>query len=47
MEWSVDETLVVLVSGNDKVLILSSDFDPITEEVDLHQDGFGESKAVK
>ncbi|XP_065333711.1 elongator complex protein 1 [Cloeon dipterum] len=46
MEWSADESLVVLVSGNDTVMVLSSDFDPITGEIDLHQEGFGEKQFV-
>lgn len=44
MEWNIDETLVVIVSGNDTVMVLSADFDPISVEVDLHHDDFGESK---
>jgi elongator complex protein 1 len=44
LEWNIEETLVVIVSGNDTVMVLSADFDPISTEVDLHQDDFGESK---
>lgn len=44
LEWRFDETQVVIVSGNDKVMVLSADFDPISVEIDLHDDDFGESK---
>jgi elongator complex protein 1 len=43
LEWNIDETLVVIVSGNDTVMVLSADFDPVSVEVDLHHDDFGES----
>ena len=46
LEWNIDETLVVIVSGNDTVMVLSADFDPISAEVDLHHDDFGESKNI-
>ncbi|XP_059486285.1 putative elongator complex protein 1 [Neocloeon triangulifer] len=46
MEWSPDESLVVLVTGVDKLMILSADFDQVGEEVELNQDGFGEKQFV-
>jgi IKI3 family len=47
LEWNIDETLVVIVSGNDTVMVLSADFDPISVEVDLHHDDFGESMMIQ
>lgn len=41
MQWSPDYELVVIVSGEEKLLLMTKDFDMISEK-DLHPEEFGE-----
>lgn len=41
MQWSPDFELVVIVSGEEKLLLMTKDFDPISEK-GLHPSEFGE-----
>ena len=41
MAWSPDQELVVLASGQGKLLMMTRDFDPISETA-LHPEEFGE-----
>ncbi|KAH7963389.1 hypothetical protein HPB52_020884 [Rhipicephalus sanguineus] len=41
MQWSPDYELVVVISGEDKVLLMTKEFDMISEK-DLHAEEFGE-----
>ncbi|KAL1431121.1 hypothetical protein MTO96_014510 [Rhipicephalus appendiculatus] len=41
MQWSPDYELVVIISGEDKVLLMTKDFEMISEK-DLHAEEFGE-----
>ncbi|XP_071527963.1 putative elongator complex protein 1 [Panulirus ornatus] len=43
--WSPDQELLVLVTGEANIVIMTADFDPITE-LTLHQDDFGENKFI-
>ncbi|XP_041845937.1 elongator complex protein 1 [Melanotaenia boesemani] len=45
MSWSPDEELVVLTTGQETIIMMTKDFEPITE-VGIHQDDFGEGKFV-
>ncbi|CAN8005373.1 unnamed protein product, partial [Ixodes hexagonus] len=45
MQWSPDYELVVVVSGEDKVLLMTKDFDPVSEK-SLHPDEFGECSPI-
>lgn len=45
MSWSPDEELVVLTTGQETVIMMTKDFEPITE-VGIHQDDFGEGKFI-
>ncbi|XP_068181291.1 elongator complex protein 1 [Antennarius striatus] len=45
MSWSPDEELVVLTTGQETIVMMTKDFEPITE-VPIHQDDFGEGKFV-
>lgn len=41
MSWSPDQELIVLVTRDDKLVLMTMNFDPITETF-LHPDDFGE-----
>ena len=41
MAWSPEQDIVVMVTGEDKLVLMTKDFDPLTETV-LHQKDFGE-----
>ncbi|XP_070819157.1 elongator complex protein 1 [Chaetodon trifascialis] len=45
MSWSPDEELVVLSTGQETIIMMTKDFEPITE-VGIHQDDFGEGKFI-
>ncbi|XP_078070069.1 elongator complex protein 1 isoform X2 [Mustelus asterias] len=45
MSWSPDQELVVLTTGQKTIIMMTKDFDPITE-VGIHQDDFGEEKFI-
>ncbi|TKS72801.1 Elongator complex protein 1 [Collichthys lucidus] len=45
MSWSPDEELVVLTTGQETIIMMTKDFEPITE-VGIHQDDFGEGKFI-
>uniref|UniRef100_A0A8C5AJX2 Elongator complex protein 1 n=1 Tax=Gadus morhua TaxID=8049 RepID=A0A8C5AJX2_GADMO len=45
MSWSPDEELVALTTGQQTVIMMTKEFEPITE-VGIHQDDFGEGSAV-
>ena len=43
MEWSPEQDLVVMVTGGDKLMLMTKDFDLLTE-TRLHQEEFGVGK---
>ena len=43
MGWSPEQDVVVLVTKEEKLVLMTRDFDSITE-VSLHQDDFGEGR---
>ncbi|XP_048826491.1 elongator complex protein 1 [Brienomyrus brachyistius] len=45
MCWSPDQELVVFTTGQETIIVMTKDFDPITE-VAIHQDDFGEDKFI-
>ncbi|KAM4622111.1 elongator complex protein 1 [Polymixia lowei] len=45
MSWSPDEELVTLTTGQETIIMMTKDFEPITE-VGIHQDDFGEGKFI-
>ncbi|KAJ8262094.1 hypothetical protein GJAV_G00162110 [Gymnothorax javanicus] len=45
MSWSPDQELVTLVTGQQTIIMMTKDFEPITE-VEIHQDDFGEGKFI-
>uniref|UniRef100_A0A3P9AM11 Elongator complex protein 1 n=1 Tax=Esox lucius TaxID=8010 RepID=A0A3P9AM11_ESOLU len=45
MSWSPDQELVSLTTGQDTIIMMTKDFEPITE-VGIHQDDFGEGKFI-
>ncbi|XP_067886712.1 elongator complex protein 1 isoform X2 [Heterodontus francisci] len=45
MSWSPDQELVALTTGQDTIIMMTKDFDPVTE-VKIHQDDFGEGKFI-
>ncbi|KAM8909960.1 elongator complex protein 1 isoform 2-T2 [Spinachia spinachia] len=45
MSWSPDGELVVLTTGQETIIIMTQNFEPITE-VGIHQDDFGEGKFI-
>ncbi|XP_062455173.1 elongator complex protein 1 isoform X2 [Rhea pennata] len=45
MSWSPDQELVLLVTGQQTLIMMTRDFEPITEK-QIHQDDFGEEKFV-
>jgi elongator complex protein 1 len=45
VQWSPDQEVIVMVTGQDTVILMTGTFDPVTE-VDLHQSGFGEKQFV-
>ena len=46
MGWSPEQDVVVLVTREDKLVLMTRDFDSITE-VDLHPQDFGEGRPVE
>lgn len=46
MAWSPEQDLVVLVTGEEKLVLMTKDFDPLAEK-SLHQEDFGEGMAVQ
>ncbi|XP_021392787.2 elongator complex protein 1 isoform X2 [Lonchura striata] len=45
MSWSPDQELVLLATGQQTLIMMTRDFEPITEK-QIHQDEFGEGKFV-
>jgi len=45
VQWSPDQEVVVMISGQDTVIVMTGTFDPVAE-VDLHQSNFGEKQFV-
>jgi elongator complex protein 1 len=45
MGWSPDQDLVVVVTGSDKVVLMTKDFDPLAEK-SVHQKDFGEGTSI-
>jgi len=45
VQWSPDQEVIAMVTGQDTVIVMTGNFDPITE-VDLHQSGFGEKQFI-
>ncbi|XP_019372711.1 PREDICTED: elongator complex protein 1 isoform X2 [Gavialis gangeticus] len=45
MSWSPDQELVLLVTGQQTLIMMTKDFEPITES-HIHQDDFGEGKFI-
>uniref|UniRef100_A0A8C8IK33 Elongator complex protein 1 n=1 Tax=Oncorhynchus tshawytscha TaxID=74940 RepID=A0A8C8IK33_ONCTS len=45
MSWSPDQELVTLTTGQDTIIMMTKNFEPITE-VGIHQDDFGEGKFI-
>ncbi|XP_036407119.1 elongator complex protein 1 [Megalops cyprinoides] len=45
MSWSPDQELVTLSTGQETIIMMTKDFEPITE-VEIHQDDFGEGKFI-
>ena len=43
MGWSPEQDLVIMVTGGDKLILMTKDFDPL-EETFLHQEEFGAGK---
>uniref|UniRef100_A0A8D3D8A8 Elongator complex protein 1 n=1 Tax=Scophthalmus maximus TaxID=52904 RepID=A0A8D3D8A8_SCOMX len=46
MSWSPDEELVILTTGQETIIMMTKEFEPITE-VGIHQDDFGEARKVR
>ena len=46
MSWSPDQEVVVLVTKDDKLVLMTLNFDPITETT-LHPDEFGEGMFLR
>ncbi|XP_030620667.1 elongator complex protein 1 isoform X2 [Chanos chanos] len=45
MSWSPDQELVTLSTGQETIIMMTKDFEPITE-VEIHQEDFGEGKFI-
>ncbi|XP_073082608.1 elongator complex protein 1 [Manis javanica] len=45
MSWSPDQELVLLATGQQTLIMMTEDFEPIMEQ-HIHQDDFGESKFI-
>ncbi|XP_053559202.1 elongator complex protein 1 [Bombina bombina] len=45
MSWSPDQELVLLVTGQQSLIMMTKDFEPITE-TPIHQEDFGEGKFI-
>ncbi|XP_077988781.1 elongator complex protein 1-like isoform X3 [Glandiceps talaboti] len=45
MTWSPDQELLILTTSRDTLIVMTKDFDPITE-MDLHSEDFGEQKPM-
>lgn len=46
MGWSPEQDVVVVVTGESKLILMTKDFDPLAEKA-LHQDDFGEGNSSK
>ncbi|KAM4054060.1 elongator complex protein 1 isoform 1-T2 [Anomaloglossus baeobatrachus] len=45
MSWSPDQELVLLITGQQTIILMTKDFEPIAE-IQIHQEDFGEGKFV-
>uniref|UniRef100_A0A3Q3VQI1 Elongator complex protein 1 n=1 Tax=Mola mola TaxID=94237 RepID=A0A3Q3VQI1_MOLML len=45
MSWSPDEELVVLTTGQETIIMMTKELEPITE-IGIHQDDFGEGRFI-
>ncbi|XP_063776122.1 elongator complex protein 1 isoform X2 [Pseudophryne corroboree] len=45
MSWSPDQELVLLMTGQQTIILMTKDFQPVAE-VPIHQDDFGEGKFI-
>ncbi|XP_062985125.1 elongator complex protein 1 [Elgaria multicarinata webbii] len=45
MSWSPDQELILLATGEQTLILMTRDFEPITEK-QIHQDDFGEGKFI-
>lgn len=45
MSWSPDQEVVVFCTGQETIILMTKDFEPITE-VEIHQNEFGEGKFI-
>ncbi|XP_042304851.1 elongator complex protein 1 isoform X2 [Sceloporus undulatus] len=45
MSWSPDQELVILATGQQTLILMTRDFEPIAER-EIHQDDFGEGKFI-
>ncbi|XP_077589151.1 elongator complex protein 1 [Stigmatopora nigra] len=45
MSWSPDEELVILTTGQETIIMMTKNFEPITE-FSIHQDAFGEGEFI-
>nr|DBA28623.1 TPA: hypothetical protein GDO54_008951 [Pyxicephalus adspersus] len=45
MSWSPDQELVLLVTGQQTLILMTKDFEPISE-IPIHQEDFGEGKFI-
>ncbi|XP_069778820.1 elongator complex protein 1 isoform X2 [Narcine bancroftii] len=45
MSWSPDQELVILTTGQETIIMMTSNFDPVME-FKIHQDEFGEGKFI-
>ncbi|KAM5194035.1 elongator complex protein 1 [Mantella aurantiaca] len=45
MSWSPDQELILLVTGQETLILMTKDFEPISE-IPIHQEDFGEGKFI-
>ncbi|XP_073401432.1 elongator complex protein 1 isoform X2 [Dendrobates tinctorius] len=45
MSWSPDQELVLLITGQQTIILMTKDFEPIAE-IPIHQEDFGEGKFI-
>lgn len=45
IQWSPDQEIIAMVTGQDTVIVMTGTFDPVTE-VDLNQNNFGEEQFI-
>lgn len=45
MGWSPEQDVVVMVTGESKLVLMTKNFDPLAEKA-LHQEDFGEGQSV-